>query len=126
MTTQGCCDDPMRVQRAIAQPDDAESGAKALAGLLDRLEKRYLHTGVPACPFCGLGGSDHEVMHLIGMVRKSLDGVSVPAATLPAVGWVAEHEASRLLAARHPAVSVVCASDSGGSGYNTGHEGAAE
>lgn len=109
MMTEGGCDAPQHGQRAVGQAEDAEGGARAIAGLLDRLEKRYAHTGVPACPLCGVGGSDHEVMHLLGMVRKALDGTPVPAAALPAVGWVAEHEASRLLAARHLAVSGACA-----------------
>lgn len=109
MMTEGCCDAPQHGQLAFGQPEDAEGGARALAGLLDRLEKRYAHTGVPACPFCGLGGSDHEVMHLIGMVRKAVVGASVSAAAMPAVSWVAAHEASRQLAAQHLAVSGVCA-----------------
>lgn len=81
---------------------NALSGDLALAALLDRLERRYVHTGIPACPECGLGGSDHEVIQLVRIVREAT--LDAKASINRQGGLVAAHERARELACEHNVV----------------------
>ena len=78
---------------------NALSGDLALADLLDRLERRYVHTGIPACPECGLGGSDHEVIQLVRFVREGAPNAEAPVALSGEL--VLAHERARELAGAH-------------------------
>lgn len=73
----------------------------ALENLLRLLEQRYTHTGVPACPECGVGAADHEVIQLVRLVRESM---SAAAESAPRnAGLVESHERSRQQACTHNA-----------------------
>lgn len=89
----------------------------ALENLLGLLEARYTHTGVPACPECGVGASDYEVMQLVRLVRQSM---AEALESKPATAALVEvHERARAQACTHNAAhgqSVVHATGTAESG----------
>lgn len=73
----------------------------ALENLLRLLELRYTHTGVPACPECGVGSSDYEVIQLVRLVRESMSAATESAPRN--AGLVESHERRRQHAFTHNA-----------------------
>lgn len=85
---------------------------RVLGELLNRLEQRYTHTGIPACPECGVGGSDYEVVQLVGIVREVM---AAPAGTPSSAGeLVATHERNRVHACTHNTAHAIMTLESSG------------